>query len=240
MFNYLLQKLFMPFHIILLICGNSLWAQFSIGIHDYTLSVNPSYTVTNGSTIGVIGKFENKGTANINDNVHINLAIDTSSTSTPKYYWRKTQTYAVSSFSVGGAQTFTITDIASAANGYKVGGGGTTIVIWGRVGLLPETVSTNDSAFTNIYIIDVPQNLKDIYEFEQSPIYFKNPITETVELNYEETIYTNVQLNDINGKHIFDVCNKTLIVNELPKGLYLLRFWNEVQHIYVTKRIIIE
>ena len=214
--------------------------QTLVGITNQTVMVNPSNTVVNGSTVSVLGKFKNTGTTTITDQVHVNLAIDTSTTGIPKYYWRSTQTHYVSGFEPDSTISFAVNDIASVANKYKGGGGGTIVIIWATVSNPTNSITTSDSATTTIFIIDVPIGIEEVMNFEQWPIQFKNPISEQVQLKYNDLFYTKVELMDVNGKCLEQcIYNKTLHPEGLEKGLYFLRFYTETGN-YITKKIIIE
>ena len=214
-------------------------AQISVGVYNQTIIATPSQTVSNGTSISVSGLIENKGTVSISDNIHVHLGIDTSTTAVPKYYWRVSTTYSLSNYNPGDTFAFTVTDVALTANSYKGGGDGTTVVIWATVGVPTNTATTHDTAFTNVYI-ELPVSLYELLSFEQAAITFKNPTNELVHLNYDEVIYTKVELYNMDGKLVSVLHNKILNISEYTKGLYLLIFYNEKQNIYITKKIIIE
>ena len=215
-------------------------AQVLAGIKNNTVSVAPGYTVSNGTNITVTGEITNIGVMPITDNVHVNLAIDTSTTTTPKYYWRSTHSYPVSNFLAGSTFSFSISDMAAVANSYK--GGGTTIVVWTKVGFPTDTTTTTiDSVKTTLYIIAVPVGLNELNEFENSDIKLQNPIHENMQLNYDETIYTKVELLSLNGQSTLALIeSKALSINHLSKGMYLLRFYDYKTQTYITKKMIIE
>lgn len=225
---------------ILVFCASSLGAQTLVGISNNTIAISPSNTLTNNSNFAVTGYVKNIGTTIITDDIHVNLAIDNSTTSTPNYVWRSTTSYPTTNILPGNTFSFSVTDVASTANLYKGGGGGTTIVVWTKAGAVTNT--TLDSVFSSIYLIDVPAvGINQLDAFEASPIYIQNPAAETIHLNYDESIYTKVELNSIEGtRPKVLIHTKTLSVNNLAKGLYLLRFWNEKEKYYITKKIIIE
>ena len=220
---------------------NQLHAQVAVAINGGTVSISPSYTVTDATSYSAFGQVKNTGALAISNNVHVNLGIDTSSTLIPKYYWRSTTTYSVTNFAPGTTFTFEVSDVASSTANYKVGGNGTTVVIWALVGASTGTLGASDSAFTSVYIIGVPASINELLDFENSPIHFKNPIAESIQLNYDETFYTKVELLFLNGQlHSTLIENKTLVIDHLSKGIYLLRFYNSKQKTYITKKLIIE
>ena len=219
----------------------SIKGQGLVSIINQTVLVTPSNTLTNGTAISVSGKVKNASNSAITDFIHVNLAIDTSTTSVPKYYWRSTISSYQNNLLPDSLINFTVNDIADVTNKYKGGGGGTIIIIWATVGASTNTITTIDSAKTKVFLINVPTTgLNDLNDFEKYPISFNNPATDVLQLNYDETVYTKIHLTDISGKPIAEIWNKTLIVNELARGIYLLRFWDKKQNIYITKKIIIE
>lgn len=225
----------------LILCSAFLRAQISVGVSGHTISVSPGYTVTSGTTITVTGLIENTGTLDINDNVHVHLAVDTSSTSVPKYYWRSTRTYALANFLSTNTFSFNVTDVVSTTNGYKVAGNGATIVVWASVGSPVGGQTTRDSAFSNVYMIGVPAGVDDLMNFENSPIYFKNPITENVQLYYDENRYTLVELINASGQLMPNsIKDKILYIDTLEKGLYLLKFHTLLNGKQIIKKIVIE
>ncbi len=214
-------------------------AQTLVGISGSTLSVSPSNTVTNGTTVTVTGSVVNAGTTTITGALHVNLAIDTSSTSTPKYALHSTATYSVFNFAPAATQTFVLTDVVSNTNQYRVTGNGTTVIVWPVSGVITNTITTKDSARTIIYIS--PTGANSIKEFEASPIYLKNPVSETIILNYDHSVYDRVELINMNGEIVLNaITDTTLLVSNCSKGLYFLRFYNKNKIGSVTKKVLIE
>lgn len=218
------------------------FGQVLVGVHNHTIAISPSYTVANNTTITVTGEIANLGTASINNNLHVHMAIDTSSTSVPKYYLRITRTYSTSNFLPAQTFTFSLTDIASTSNSYKVSGnGGSTIIVWATVGVPSASITTADSAFANVAIIVVPQGLHDLIKFESDAIIFPNPSSDIIKLEYDETIYTKVELSSVNSQApIILINNKTFAIDYLSKGVYVLRFFNSKTETFITKKLIIE
>lgn len=214
-------------------------AQPLVSIDGATANIAPSYTINSGDTYTVTGLVKNVGTTSFTNNVHVNVAIDTSSfVGTPKYYWRTTKTYSAMSMTLNATFPFEVTDVASPPNGYKTSGGGITVVIWTSAGLLPnDSTTTKDSVFTTIYILPVPQSINDVSSFEQHPIYFNNPASYLLYLNYNSTIYTNIELEDANGKLISKIEGSNLNVSNYSKGIYYLKCHST--NTTLTKKIII-
>ena len=211
----------------------------SVGIFGGTLTASPSNTVTDGTSVSVYGMFKNTGSTTITDYLHLNLAIDTSSTATPKYYWRSTVTYSVTNFAPGATHTFVVTDVASTTNSYKVGGNGTTVIVWPIAGAVTNSLTTHDTARTIIYIA-VP-NINGIQEFEASPILLKNPVNENVILNYDESVYERVELINMEGQCVENAIKENILqVTDCSKGLYFLRFYHRDHIHFVTKKIMIQ
>lgn len=73
-------------------------AQPLVSINGGTVQITPSYTINNGTSFSVTGSLKNVSTYSVTNTVHVHLAIDTSSTSTPKYEIRSTHTYSVTNF----------------------------------------------------------------------------------------------------------------------------------------------
>lgn len=232
MLRFVIPALFFLLHFI------SVKAQ-SVGILGGTLTASPSNTVSDGTSVSIYGMVKNTGSVTITDYLHLNLAIDTSSTATPKYYWRSTVTYSVTNFAPGATHTFVVTDVASAANNYKVGGNGTTVIVWPIAGAVTNSVTTHDTARTIIFIA-VP-DINGIEEFEALPILLKNPVSENVILNYNESVYERVELIDMQGKCVENAIRENILqVTDCSKGLYFLRFYNRNKTAVVTKKLLIE
>lgn len=104
-------------------------AQPLVSINGGTVQITPSYTINNGTSFSVTGSLKNVSTYSVTNTVHVHLAIDTSSTSTPKYEIRSTHTYSVTNFLPSQTFTFDVSDVGSDANKYKVNGNGTTVVV---------------------------------------------------------------------------------------------------------------
>lgn len=210
----------------------------TVGIFASTLTVAPSNTVTNGTSVSIFGQVINNGSTSITDYLHLNYAIDTSTTPTPKYYWRSTVTYSVTNFAPGATHTFVVTDIASSANGYKVGGNGTTVIVWPIVGAVTNSASTTDSARNVIYIPDPAST--GIHEFETTPILLKNPLDENTLLDYDQDLYSRVELVSMDGKVMEQAMkDRMLMVTTCPKGIYFLRFYKRSGTGFISKKLVI-
>lgn len=221
----------------LLICTSFILnAQTKVSINNATISISPSYTVNNATPISITGQVKNVGTTTITANVHVNMAIDTSSTSTPKYFKRSTATTPVVGFAPNAIINFTVTDVAHGGNGYKIAGNGTTIVVWTCTGLSTDTATIQDSVFSNVYVIDLT-SINEFTVFENNPIYFNNPAISTLYLNYNPMIYTSIELEDATGKVISKIEDTTLGLSNYSKGIYYLKCHSRNK--IVTKKIII-
>lgn len=235
------QQQNMPFYkafIFIVISLVSLFAkaQTMVSINDATVAIAPSYTVTNGTFFTVMGSVKNVGTTNINNNtVHVHLAIDTSSTSTPKYYLRSTHSYSVTNFLPSQTFTFDVSDNADVANSYNIDGGGTTVVIWGVVGFPTNDTTTFDSVKTTIYVLPLPQSITEMELFEGELNKLPNPITQNIQFTNTEN-YT-IELINISGKTI-EIKNSKLEIQNYYNGLYILRF-RDKQGNETSKKIII-
>ncbi len=215
-----------------------------VGIYNQTIAITPSYTLNNASTFSVTGSVINTGNFAFSNNVHVNLGIDTSSTSTPKYVWRSTTTYSVTNFAPNQTFTFNVTDIGSGVNGYKINGGGTTIIVWPIVGGITNTLSTKDTAFSTIYII-TPNSLDELNQFEENSIYIQNPATEV--LNFEFSVFNTepilLELINSQGQCLFTETvttqNSKLNINTFGSGIYYLRLYNKQLNKIITKKVII-
>lgn len=234
----------------LLICLITIKANAqTVGVFNQTIAVTPSYTLNNASTFSVTGSVVNAGNTAFSNNVHVNLGIDTSSTSTPKYVWRSTTTYSVTNFLPNQTFTFNITDVGSGTNGYKINGGGTTIIVWPIVGSITNTISTKDTASTIIYIT-VPNSLNELNQFEGSSIYIQNPATEV--LNFEFSVPMAIGINTepillelINSQgqcllvQTVTTQNSKFSIQHFSSGIYYLRFYNKQLNKLITKKLII-
>lgn len=211
----------------------------TVGIFASSLTVVPSNTVANGTSVSIYGKVINNGSTAITNYLHLNYAIDTSTTATPKYYWRSTVTYSVTNFVPGATHTFVVSDVASTANLYKVGGNGTTVIVWPIVGAVTNTASTTDSAKDVIYIPD-PASI-GIQEFEQTPVLLKNPLDENTLLDYDQAVYSRVELVSIDGKVMEQaVKDRVLMATSCPKGIYFLRFYRRHGTGFIAKKVVIQ
>lgn len=217
----------------------------TVGVYNQTIAVSPSYTLNNASTFSITGSVVNAGNTAFSNNVHVNLGIDTSSTSTPKYVWRSTTTYSVTNFAPNQTFTFNITDVGSGTNGYKTNGGGTTIIVWPIVGSITNTISTKDSAFSTIYIT-IPNSLNELNQFEESSIYIQNPANEMLNIKLKIlNEITTVELIDVNGKSLSktiadsSIQNLTFNIQHFQAGIYYLRFYHKLLHKVITKKVII-
>lgn len=230
---------------ILLIFAFGLKAQTLVSIRNATVLITPGYTLSNVTSFTVSGSVKNAGTTTINADVHVNVAIDTSSTSTPKYYLRSTHSYTLTNFLPGTDFPFLLSDVASNTNGYKVAGNGTTVVIWAVVGFPTNTTTTLDSAKTNLYIPGSPTGMEEKSFLENNPVYIQNPVTDQLILRYNHQEYKRVDMTDGNGKTvglIWDAASTAIpefMVNvcHLPYGIYYIRFYYDAG--IITKKIIV-
>ncbi len=213
----------------------SLSAQPIVGIANTTVQVSPSYTLISGSTFSVSGSVVNTGTTTISNTIHVHMAIDTSTTSTPKYYLRSTRSYSVTNFLLLQTLAFSVSDVANNANGYKVNGGGTTVVIWAVVGFPTNDTTTYDSVKTSIYVLPLPQNIHHLEELNRFLNEVPNPINQPI-------LFTNsnswsVEIVDVRGK-VVALKNSILTPSDFVNGCYLLKFKNERGFI-ISKKVII-
>lgn len=219
-------------------------SQTVTSINNGSVNITPSYTLMSGASYTVTGDVKNTGNTTITSNVHVNVAIDTSSVlGTTKYYWRSTKTYNMSGFAPNATFPFSVSDAATPANGYKINGGGITVVVWTSVGPLPTDASaTLDSVFTKIYIIPVAQNIFE-NEFEETSIHIQNPAHSY--LNFDITNNTaieSISLTDALGNLVTEITNqlnKPINIEHLKSGLYYLRFYNKEKNKSIQKKIII-
>lgn len=209
------------------------YCQGSLGITG--LSILPSGTVINTSTISAQGSFVNTGALTLAGSVTVNLAINTSTNSTPVYVIRNSATYTVSSFTTSSTHTFVITDVASGANQYRIDGNGTTVVVWPVM----SNVSTSDSAKTTLYV-QMPAGIEDLAAFEQDLLKIENPVYHNISLKYDELIYRNVELLNAQGQVVQIIQNKTLYVNLLSPGIYYLNYHHTGSGRVVIKKLLIE
>lgn len=236
-------------------------AQTKVSINNATVNIIPSYTVNNGTSISITGHVKNVGTTTITANVHVNMAIDTSSTGTPKYFKRSTKTTPVVDFAPNAIFNFTVTDVADSGNGYKIAGNGTTIVVWTVVGLSTDTITALDSVLTTIYVIDVT-DIEDWKDSDNQSIFIQNPTLGGI-LNIEFLILNNehivVELINSQGKCLLKEIvsthisthselpsggstatnNLKLNINNCESGVYYLNFYNKEQNKTSTKKVII-
>lgn len=218
--------------------GVNLKSQSLIGIASDTLFVAPNDTVVDGTTIFVSGSFKNTGSVFLTGTVIVKMAINTSTTSTPAYVLRdSSNVYSVVGFSPTATSTFVITDVASSANQYKTNGNGTTVVVWPVFS--GNNSTTSDSAKTTIFV-NLSNRIEDLAHFENDILKIKNPISQNVELKYDNLIYQTVDLTNGDGQVVQVIQNNTLNVTMLSKGLYFLNFYNSRSGKIVTKKIIIE
>lgn len=220
--------------IIFLIFGHA-GAQTLVGIANTTVQVSPSYTLITGSSFSITGSVVNSGTTAISNNIHVHMAIDTSTTSTPKYYLRSTHSYSVTNFLPLQTLAFSVSDVADNTNAYKVNGGGTTVVIWAVVGFPTNDTTTYDSVKTSIYVLPLPQNIHNLEEVNRVLNELPNPINQPI-LFIKSQGWT-IELIDLNGKSIL-IKNQCLIPQDFVNGCYLIKFINETG-IVISKKIII-
>ena len=232
---------------VLLLLNINISAQTSVGIYNYTIAVIPNYTLVSGSNFSVTGSVINTGNTSITNNVHVNLGIDTSSTTTLKYVWRSTTTYSVTNLLPNSTFTFNVTDMGDPANGYKTNGNGTTIIIWPIIASITNTASVSDTAKAIIFIT-LPNTLNDVKAFENSVLILQNPAKGM--LNVKCSILNEpllIELRDANGalllkENISSLNNSqyfTFNIQHFPLGIYYLSFDNKNSHKTITKKIII-
>lgn len=218
------------------------YSQTLTTISNHTVLISPSYTINSGATYTVTGEVKNTGTSTINNNVHINVAIDTSSTfGLHKYYWRATKTYSVTNFNPNNTFAFSVSDAATPPNGYKTSGNGVSVVVWTSVGFLPnDSTTTLDSVFTTIYILPLPQSINDNH-FETTPIHIQNPAHSVLNFSISDLKFDEINLLNSDGKLIekFNNTDLRFNVSHLPIGIYFLSFYNQEKNKYFTKKIII-
>lgn len=247
-----MKQLFLISNISLLFLILSWWSRAelkaqTVGVFNHTIAISPSYTLNNASTFFVTGSVVNTGNTVFTNNVHVYLAIDTSSTSTPKYALRSTTTYSVTNFAPNQTFTFNVTDVGADANGYKVNGGGTTVVIWPIVASITNTASISDSANATIYIT-LPNSLYELNQFEESDIHIQNP-TEGM-LNVKCSMLNEpitIELINSNGSLLLSKTselepqtqNLTFNIQHFSSGIYYLRFYNKQLNKVITKKIIL-
>lgn len=213
-------------------------AQTKVSINNSTVSISPSFTISNGSSISVSGQVKNTGNTNITGNVHVNLAIDTSSNGVPKYFKRSTSTTPVVGFAPNSIFNFTVTDVASGGNSYKINGNGTTVVVWSVVGLSSDTITSMDSAITHVYVVDLT-NINDLSFKEQSTISIQNPLTESLKFIYNKDEFVNVELLNSEGKVVIsNISDGYIELDCLAKGLYYIKFTKRDSQFYVKKIVI--
>jgi hypothetical protein len=217
--------------------GVNLKSQSSIGIVPGSVSISPSDTVVDGTTIFVFGSFVNTGSVSLTGTVVVNMAIDTSSNSMPTYVFRNFSTYSVTAFAPSAVQSFSITDVASGTNQYKTNGNGTTVVVWP---VFNGNISTTSDSAKKTIVVHLSNSIDDLALFENDILKIKNPISQNVELKYDNLIYQIVALTNINGQTVQIIQNNTLNVTLLSKGLYYLNFYNAPSGKCVTKKIIID
>lgn len=213
-----------------------LHSQNLVGILNQSITITPSYTVNNNTSINVIGQVVNTGTITITGTIHVNIAIDTSSTSIPKYYWRSTMSYPVSNFQPNATLAFSVSDVASGGNAYKVAGNGTTVVAWPVVGLADDTLTCSDSAFANVYVLPIPQGINELEKLKKELDQWPNPIQENIILSHIENY--QIELVDINGK-VFFIENNEIRIEDFTSGFYLLRISNKKGD-QINKKLIFE
>jgi hypothetical protein len=209
------------------------YCQGSLGISSLTIS--PSGTVTNASTITAQGSFVNTGTLTLAGTVTVNLAINTSTTSTPVYVIRNSATYTVSSFTTATTHTFAITDVASGANQYRIDGNGTTVVVWPVM----SNAAASDSGKVTVYV-QVPNSLEDLAAFEQEILKIENPLYHNLTLKYDELLYRTVELLNAQGQVVQVIQNKTLDISLLSPGMYYLNYHHQRSGRIVSKKLLIE
>lgn len=211
-------------------------AQPMLSISNATVQITPSYTINNGTSFSVTGSVKNVSTYSITNTIHVHLAIDTSSTSTPKYSLRSTHTYSVTNFLPNQMLAFNVGDVGSDANGYKTNGNGTTVVIWGVVGFPTNDSTTYDSVKTTLFVLPLPQSIHNLEQAKNVLNAIPNPLTQTI-------IFTNnqnwiIELIDLNGR-VTNIENSTLNIQHFPNGLYVLKLRDEMGY-EISKKIMID
>lgn len=214
----------------------TLKSQIALGIVG-SLTVSPSFTVTNGTTIYVACNIKNVGTTTLNGTIGLKMAIDISTTATPNYVFRAVSYFNVTNFAPNAIVTQTVSDVAANYNQYKTDGGGVTIVVWP---IYNGDNSTASDSLTGTIYVTLANGIDDIENFETEVLKIRNPVAELTYLNYNEALYQKVELLNVMGKTIQVIDNKKLDTSSLSKGLYYLNFWNSKTHQVVTKKIIVE
>lgn len=153
--------------------------------------------------------------------MYVNLAIDTSSTSTPKYYTRKTVGYPLSNFMPNATFTFSISDVGSGNNNYKVNGNGTTVIVWVSADLPNDTLSVKDTASAIVCVTPDLLSLREFSLLKQELAMIANPVSEHILL--KDTQGFKIELIDMHGKTVDSLSNKISFLN-YAKGMYILRF----------------
>lgn len=217
--------------------GVNLRSQSSIGIVPGSVNISPSDTVVDGTPITVYGSFVNTGTVSLSGTVVVNMAIDTSSNTVPTYILRNFSTYSVTAFASAAVQSFTITDTASGTNQYKTNGNGTTVVVWP---VFNGNINTTSDSSKKTIVVHLSNSIDDLVRFENDILKIKNPISQNVELKYDNLIYQTVELTNSDGQVVQIIQNNILNVTLLSKGLYFLSFYNTHSGKRVTKKIIID
>lgn len=229
-----MNRLFLSFAIVL--SQFAIKAQVSLGIVG-SLTVSPSFTVTNGTTIYVAANIKNTGTVTLNGTIGLKLNIDISTTTTPNYFFRAVAYFNVSGFAPNAIITQTVSDVAANYNQYKTDGNGVTVVVFPIFN--GDATTTSDSVKTTVYVT-LLNGIEDVENFEAKILKIRNPVTELTYLNYSEELYQKVELLNVMGKTIQIIEDKKLDASSLSKGLYYLNFWNSKTHQVVTKKIIVE
>ncbi len=209
----------------------------SVGIAAGSVTMSPTFSVLNTGTINVSGSFKNTGTISLTGTVTVNMAVNTSTNTTPNYVFRNASTYTVSAFAANATKFFSIQDVASGSNQYRVDGNGTTVVVWPVFNSNNSTIS--DSGFTSILVV-MPNFIDEYDEFEAEVLKISNPIFQNVELVYNSTVYKEVLLVDVFGKVVQIINNCYLKTELLNKGLYYLNFHNSIDNRIITKKIMIQ
>lgn len=221
---------------IMIVLHFSTRAQVSLGVVG-SLTVSPSFTVANGTTIYVAANIKNTGTVTLNGTVGLKLNIDISTTSTPNYVFRAVAYFNVSGFAPNAIITQTVSDVAANYNQYKTDGNGVTVVVFPVFN--GDSNTTSDSVTTTVYVT-LLNGIDDVKAFEAELLKIKNPISQVTYLNYDEQLYSKVELLNVMGDVVVHVTDNTLDVSALSNGLYYLNFYNSKTHQVVTKKILVE
>lgn len=202
-----------------------------------SLSVAPSNTVTNGTTIYVSCNIKNVSANSLTGTVGLKMALNIGTLSSPNYVFRAVNYFNINGFPPNAITTQTVSDVAANYNQYKTDGGGVVVVVWPVFN--GDNSTTADTALTMVYVT-LGNGLNDIKDFEAQVLKIQNPISQNTYLNYDTEIYKSVELKNALGELVQVIDDKVLNVQLLSKGLYYLSFYNHKRNSMVTKKIIVE